>query len=274
MLFSILYHPRKPQTEPLAHEIAEWLGQNGHETWMDNHWRPEKIREMAGRSEFVLVLGGDGSILKAACMVDPHPTPIIGINMGRVGFLSEAEVSNWKDRLSALLENRYWTEERLMLTASLLRNGIEIGQYHALNDFVISGTQARVVRLQLTVDDADITTYTADSLIAATPTGSTAYAMAAGGPLLPPQLKNFLLIPVAPYLSLDRALVLHQEAIVKVKISTDHRGILTADGQPLTELTYDDQVIIQKHAHLANFARVGEKGYFYKRLLGRLGFER
>ena len=178
------------------------------------------------------------------------------------------------DVLEKFLNNQQWIETRLMLSAKHVRDNVETADFIALNDFVIGGTQARVVRLDLWVDGDEITTYTADSLIVATPTGSTAYSMAAGGPLLPPLLDNFLLMPVAPYLSLDRALVLHQEAKATIRVRTDHGALLTVDGQETLELIDGDKIVVSRHNHIARFARVGEKGYFYRRLFKRLGFER
>lgn len=274
MQIAILYHPRKAECGPIAEEVSQWLAARGHETWIDHRWDEAEVKEQAQGSDLIIVLGGDGSILMAARLVMPNQTPIMGINMGRVGFLSEAEVGTWPKVLSTILEDDAWTESRMMLKASLYRKGIKIEEHAALNDFVISGQRSRVVRLDLRVDDVHITNYTADSLICSTPTGSTAYAMAAGGPLLPPQLNNFLLIPVAPYLSLDRALVLHEDAEVKIIINTDQVALLTADGQEVTELMLADEIVITKHDHVAKFIRVGQPGYFYGRLLKRLGFER
>jgi NAD+ kinase len=112
----------------------------------------------------------------------------------------------------------------------------------------------------------------ADALIVATPTGSTAYAMAAGGPLLPPQLQNFVVVPVAAHLSLNRALVLHEEAEIVVRVEMDHEANLTADGQQGAFLQNGDRIVIQKHDQPCLFARVESSGYFYRRLMRRLGF--
>src|SRR5690606_30327364 len=131
----------------------------------------------------------DGSTLWAARHAAPHGVPMFGINLGRVGFLSEAEPDNWPERLAKVLAGEWWLERRMMLEVSLARGGQEIAFSTALNDVVISrGGQARLVRLRLYVDGDYVTSYTADALIVSTPTGSTAYAMAAGGPLLWPQL--------------------------------------------------------------------------------------
>lgn len=270
----ILHHPHKPQSIPLAEEIDSWLKQRGHQTWRTSTWDEVEVHRHTAESDLLIVLGGDGSILRAARFAVPHDTPIIGVNMGRVGFLSEARIDSWASVLESYLSGSYWVESRLMLAAQLIRRGEVIEEFIALNDIVIGGAAARVVRLNLSIDGEPITTYTADSIIAATPTGSTAYSMAAGGPLLPPRLRNFLLMPVAPYLSLDRALVLHEEAFVRIHVRTDLDAILTADGQEAVDVENDDQIVITKHVHEAHFIRVGREGYFYHRLMKRLGFER
>ncbi|MEM9777977.1 MAG: NAD(+)/NADH kinase [Chloroflexota bacterium] len=274
MHFSILFHPNKPDSPKLAEEIARWLKGKDHTSWIGNTFNESEVHEESEKSDLMIVLGGDGSILRAARFAVPYDTPIFGINMGRIGFLSETDPEHWPDVLEQFLQDKYWTESRLMLRAKVVRRQQELGDYIALNDFVIGGIQARVVRLKLSVDGEEITTYTADSVIVATPTGSTAYSMAAGGPLLPPVLNNFLLMPVAPYLSLDRALVLHQKAEAHIQVRTDHGAILTVDGQEPIDLVNDDKIIITRHDHTARFARVGERSYFYRRLFKRLGFER
>lgn len=274
MQIGVLYHPRKPESKPLAATIINWLNEREYDTWLGSNWDAEEVHRMTAESEYLIVLGGDGSILRATRFAVPYNTIIIGVNLGRIGFLSEAEPDNWEPILEKVLQGEFWLERRLMLKAEHYRTGQCIGSYMALNDFVISGTHARVVRLDLEVDQDHITTYTADGLIAATPTGSTAYSMAAGGPLLPPQIRNFLLIPVAPYLSLDRALVLHEEATARIRISTNNEAHLMADGQDFAPLQEGDEIVIYKHNHEGSFARVGNTSYFYRRLLKRLGFER
>ncbi len=223
--------------------------------------------------DLLVVLGGDGSTLRAARLSSPYNVPIFGINMGRVGFLSEAQPGEWQEKLTKVLEGEYWLERRLRMQAFLQRDDVIIDSYTALNDVVLGrGQQARVIRLHLLVDGDLVTTYVADALIVATPTGSTAYAMAAGGPLLPPQLQNFVIVPVASHLSLDRPLVLHEEAVIAVRVEMDHEANLTADGQQGAALESGDWIKIQKHERPCLFARVEPSGYFYRRLMRRLGF--
>jgi NAD+ kinase len=259
----------------LAAEIETWLTQRGITAWAASAWHEAAFTELLTNVDMLLVLGGDGSTLHAARLALSHRIPILGVNLGRVGFLSEARADNWQEKLGKVVEGEYWIEERLMLHASLQRNGRVINTFSALNDLVIGrGRQARVLHLHLGVDGDHVTTYTADALIVATPTGSTAYSMAAGGPLLPPQLQNFIVVPVAAHLSLDRALVLHEEAEITIQVQMGHEAMLTADGQDGIDLESGDDVIIRKHNHYSYFARVENPGYFYRRLMGRLGYIR
>ena len=230
-------------------------------------------RQPIDGSSLLIVLGGDGSTLRAARLTVPFGVPIFGINVGRVGFLSEATPENWPQKLERLLGGDYWIERRLLLHAELWRGGQLIEPFTALNEVVIGrGAQARVIQLHLRVDDDLVTTYIADALIVATPTGSTAYAMAAGGPLLPPQLQNLVIVPVAAHLSLNRSLVLHENARIAIQVERGYEAYLTADGQKSTLVQDGDEIVITRHERTCSFARVESAGFFYRRLMGRLGF--
>jgi NAD+ kinase len=272
-IIGILYHPKIAASQPLASEIEAWLTQRGVTAWVSSAWDEASFSEVLPNADMLIVLGGDGSTLHAARLAVPHKIPIFGVNLGRVGFLSEAQPTNWRSKLGQILANDYWIEERLMLQAKLRRNGHIVHHYNALNDIVVGrGKQARVLRMHLSVDGDHVTTYTADALIVSTPTGSTAYAMAAGGPLLPPRLQNFVVVPVAPHLSLDRPMVLHEEAEICIQVQMHHDGMLTADGQDGVDLQTGDEVVVRKHENHSYFARVESSGYFYRRLMKRLGY--
>lgn len=269
----ILHQKRIPKSVPLADKIANWLENQGIKSWIGSAWDDEDIDGKLSELDLLVVLGGDGSTLRAARLISPYDAPIFGINLGRVGFLSEAQPAEWLDKLTRVLEGDYWLERRLRMKADLLRDDQNIGSYTALNEVVLGrGQHARVIRLHLIVDGDLVTTFVSDALILATPTGSTAYAMAAGGPLLPPQLQNFVIVPVASHLSLDRPLVLHEEAEIEVRVEMDHEANLTADGQQGAALKNGDWITVQKHERPSLFARVDPPGYFYRRLMLRLGF--
>ncbi|HSG14700.1 MAG TPA: NAD(+)/NADH kinase [Anaerolineae bacterium] len=272
-MIGILYSSQVPRAKPLTHEISQWLTSRNVDSWVSRVKDMASKCELVARSSLIVVLGGDGTTLTAAREVAPFNVPVFGVNLGRVGFLSEVTPEAWQSKLERVLDGDYWLERRLMLKGEVWRDGAQISNLSALNDIVVSrGEHVRVVRFHLFVDADHVTTYTADGLIASTPTGSTAYSMAAGGPLLPPQLKNFLIIPVAPHLSFERPVVLHQEAVVKIQVEMVHRALATADGQDEVHLQSGDEVLISKHQNEGLFARVDGQSYFYHRLMQRLSF--
>ena len=272
-LVGILQQTRIPDSAPLAEEVGAWLVDRGIQTWTAAQLHDEEIDAPLADTSLVIVLGGDGSTLRAAQWTVPFGVPLFGINIGRVGFLSEATPNDWPEKLEKLLAGEYWIEKRLLLQAELWRAGQMLESCTALNEVVIGrGAQARVIHLHLRVDDDLVTTFIADALIVATPTGSTAYAMAAGGPLMPPQLQNLVVVPVAAHLSLNRSLVLHENARIAIQVEMGHEAFLTADGQKSVQVEDGDVVLITKNERACHFARVESSGYFYRRLMGRLGF--
>ena len=269
----ILYQPRIPESEAFAHLVSDWLEARGIETWVGSGWDEQAFDGHVSDLDLLVVLGGDGTTLRAARLLSPYDVPIFGINLGRVGFLSEAQPEDWQEKLQHVLDGEFWIERRLRMQADLLRDDQLVQSFTALNDVVVGrGSQARVIRLHLRVDGDLVTTYVADALIVSTPTGSTAYAMAAGGPLLPPQLQNFVVVPVAAHLSLNRALVLHDNAEISIRVEMDHEANITADGQLGGPVENGDRVLVKKHPQPCYFARVESSGYFYRRLMRRLGF--
>ncbi|MFQ5814575.1 MAG: NAD(+)/NADH kinase [Anaerolineae bacterium] len=276
----LLHHPKLPESLVLAQEMAHHLEERGVAPWLCSAWDEDEVARHVSDFDLLITLGGDGTILRAARIAAEHSVPILGLNLGRVGFLAEMEIGDWRKKLSLVLAGKYWLEERMMLQAELRREGNAASLRQAqdtawageaLNEFVVGrGTLARIVRLATYIDGEYLTTYTADGLIMGTATGSTAYALAVGGPILPPELKNILLIPIAPHLCLARAVVLSQGARVEVQVSTDHRAILTVDGQFDVELRDADRVVITASPHACRFIRTQDKAYFYRTLVERL----
>jgi NAD+ kinase len=267
----ILYHPKIPETQGVAHEIAAFVGRLGVNAWLASTWDEPRVRDQVEYLDLALVLGGDGSTLRTARMVAQHEIPIVGLNMGRLGFLSELTPQDWREKLPRILEGDFWVERRMMLGAEARRNNNTFGEYEALNDVVVSrGSLARMIRVHTHIDGGHLATYAADGMIVSTPTGSTAYALAVGGPILPPELHNILLIPIAPHLSMERAIVLSEGVVLDLRIHTDHEAILTVDGQFALALADGDRVVVRAYPHKARFARVQERTYFYKTLMARL----
>ncbi len=266
----ILYNARIPQARPLAGEMEEWVAQRVGDVRVcaiDDASSALCLPEV----DLFVTLGGDGSILQAAQLAAPHGVLILGINLGRVGFLTESETGEWRDVLSCVLAGDFWIEERMMLRVMAQHGKKVIAEAEALNDVVVGrGARGRAAHLRVEVDGGELATYVADGLIVATATGSTAYALAAGGPILPPQLRNILLVPVAPHLSMDRPIVLAEGVTVRITVIYRRPAVLMVDGRPEAELENRDIVRVEAGPNVARFARIRERTYFYKTLVSRL----
>jgi len=267
----ILCYAKHLCSPDLAEDVAEWLTGRGVEAWIYKSHNREVRTDGLQDTDLVLSLGGDGSILRAARTAAPFEVPILGINLGRVGFLTESEPEHWQHVLGRVLTGDYWIEERMMLHVVARRNGERLAESDALNDVVVGrGSRAYVVHLNVDVDGGFMATYVADALIVATATGSTGYALAAGGPVMPPELRNILVIPVAAHLSMARPIVLSEGVVVRVRVTRDRPAVLTVDGEADAELVSGDEVVIGASRCLARFARVQDRAYFYRTLVRRL----
>lgn len=229
----------------------------------------ENFHHRINRGEFdlLIALGGDGTMLRAGHLCGPHGVPILGINMGRFGFLMEIQQDGWREAFQRLLQGDFWFEKRMMLIAEQVRGDRILGEWDVVNEAVVSrGGIVRPVQMEVNVDGRFLATYVADGMIAATPTGSTAYALAAGGPILPPELRTILLVPIAPHLSIDRGIVLAEGSSVAIKVHTTHQAVLSVDGQPPIELVDGDYVNVHASSHTLQFIRFQDPGYFYRNL--------
>jgi len=232
----------------------------------------ENLRKRVRRGEFdmLIIAGGDGSVLRAGNLCAPSNVPILGVNLGTIGFLIQVERAEWPEYFHKLLNGEAWIENRMMLHVEHIRAGEVLGSWDALNDVVVArGQSVRPIRLSALVDGRQLTSYVADGLIASTPTGSTAYALAAGGPILPPELRNILLVPIAPHLSVDRAVVLSEGSMVSMQLNGEN-AVLSIDGQPSITLMEDDHVDVSAAEVTAQFVRFGDPGYFYRNLTAHM----
>lgn len=233
----------------------------------------DAVRESVERrqADVLIALGGDGTVLRAGNLCAPYAVPILGLNLGRIGFLTEIERGEWHPALEKLLAGDFWLEPHMMLNARLWRGETLLGEWDVLNECVIGrGGMVRLVRLTAEIEGRYATHFAADALIVATPTGSTAYALAAGGPILPPDLRNILVVPVAPHLSVDRAIVLHEGSWVRVTVHSDHGASISPDGQAPVEMLSGDRVDVRAGVHDVPFIRFQDPGYFYRNLTARL----
>lgn len=265
---AIASHPKLPEASSEAMLMAQYFKDHQLDpycTTLDDENLASRVK--AGKIDLLIALGGDGTMLRAGHLCGPQGVPILGINLGHFGFLLEIRKNQWQEFLPRLFERNYWIEKRMMLCIEHIRKDVKIGKWEVLNEVVVGrGQFVRPVHLQTAVDGRYLTTYVADALIAATATGSTAYALAAGGPILPPELRNILLVAVAPHLSVDRAIVLAEGSSVTISVELGHDALLSADGQTPIYLEYGDRVEVHASDYNVQFIRFQDPGYFYRNL--------
>ena len=276
----ITAYPRMPEAFAEAESMSAFLKEKGVNAPFGSLYDGDlRKRVKSGEYDMLIAVGGDGSVLRAGHLCAPSRVPILGVNLGRLGFLIQIERHEWREYFEKLLNGEAWIENRMMLRAEHIRSGESLGTSNALNEVVVArGQNLRPIRMTASVDGRRLTSYVADGLIASTATGSTAYALAAGGPILPPELRNILLVPIAPHLSVDRAVVLSEGSSVSIVINSEN-AILSVDGQPPVLLMEDDQVDVTVADVTAQFVRFGDPGYFYRNLTAHmnensLGFPR
>jgi NAD+ kinase len=268
---AIVAHPKLADAMREAAVASEYLAQKGiqapHGSLYDESLRQ---RVKAGEFDVLIAFGGDGTILRAGHLCAPYDIPILGLNKGRLGFLFQIDDRGWEHSFEQLLARDYWIEKRMMLTAEHFRAGEKLGHWQAVNDVVVArGSMMRPIHVKASIDKQYLTTYVCDGLIASTATGSTAYAMAAGGPILPPELRNILLIPIAPHLSVDRAVVLSEGVTVSITVLSEN-SIMSIDGQTPIGMDENDRVEVRAGENTVKFIRFGEPDYFYRNLTAHM----
>ena len=266
---AIAVHPLNQEAYLLAEEIGASLEEKGLNVLLGKMDEPNLREEISnGSQELLIALGGDGTMLRAGHIAAISSTPILGINLGSFGFLTEVQRDEWGGALDRVLAGDFRLEKRMMLQSTLFRDGKELGSWSALNDSVISrGETIRPVQLFIEINNRHLSTIVADAVIASTATGSTAYAMAAGGPILSPELRNVILVPVAPHLSIEQSLVLSEDVCIAVIVNTSHQAVMSIDGQPPVSLVNEDRIEIKASDHAATFIRFKDPGYFYRNLI-------
>jgi len=262
----ILYHPLREKARDLAEKLEEFLSSQGVSSWRCSAWDENKAKPKVAGTELILSIGGDGTILHSARIVTPLSVPILGINLGRLGFITEIDGDEILSNLPDLLKGEGWIEERGMLEAQ-----VEDKTFHALNDVVLRSVAVRLVNIEAEIDGTAITTYRADGVIVATATGSTSYSLASGGPILHPQSKEIVLQPISCHLGLSHALVLPPQSIVDLKVAHREKVILSIDGQVELPLSDGQNVKVKLSPHTARFLRIHEPTYFYSSLWQKLG---
>ena len=239
-----------------------------HSIFYYDYEHPTQVPQIEGH-DLVIVIGGDGTLLRAGHLCAPLDVPLLGVQAGRLGFLTEMTNLNIDSSLSRLFSADYRLENRMMLQAEFLENGNVKQRWDVINEALISrGRDARPIEVRVDLNEGYMMSYVADGLIVATATGSTAYALAAGGPILPPELRNMLVLPIAPHLSLDRAVVLAEGAVVNLRAISDFEVVLSIDGTTPLSISPENSVRITANKKSLRMVRFGEPNYFYRDLAG------
>ena len=261
----ILYHPQREKARGLANKLETLLSAHGVSSWQYSTLEEDTAKSQVADSDLILSIGGDGTLLRVARIIAPTAVPNLGVNLGKLGFITELKNSEILTNLPALLEGAGWIEKRAMLEAQLNDK-----TFHALNDVVVRSTSVRLISMKAKIDDEMLTTYRADGIIVATATGSTGYCLASGGPILHPQSREIVLQPISCHLGLNHALVLSPQSEVKLNIATEDKAVLSLDGQVNLPLSANQHVIVKLSPYASHFLRIHQPAYFYSSLWQKL----
>jgi NAD+ kinase len=267
----IIAKPQRPEVVELLGQFIPWLREQGLEVFLDEDSAPSLRMEGYPRAripalaEMLVVLGGDGTILSAARLVCEAGVPLLGVNLGGLGFIAEVCAEDIYPAMERVLKGDCPVEERMMLEVGIHRHGQQIASYTVLNDVVLNkGALARIIDIETSVDGSYMTTFRADGLIAATPTGSTAYSLSAGGPVLHPAVQGMVLTPICSHTLAIRPIVLPPSSVVEIRPMNPHGGevFLTMDGQVGFSLMEKDRVVVRRSEHTTRLLVPFQRDFF------------
>jgi len=269
---AIVSKPHKEELSRILPELVEWLRAHDMEPLLDREGArhtdaaraADRADMVAWKPDLVIVLGGDGTLLAAARVFAASGTPILSVNLGYLGFLTEIKLGDLYPTLESWCAGCHELDERAMLHAALWRNGKQYSCYEALNEVVVSkGDIARMGEFAVELDGKRVAQFRADGVIVSTPTGSTAYTLAANGPILTPDVDALVVTPICPHLLTLRPIVVRGDANLKVKVvGIPNLALLTVDGQQAVELRLGDELRCQRSQHTVKLVRLNESGFF------------
>ena len=263
----VLYHPKVEATRQKAREVQTFLRSAGVTVWVHSAWEPGRIGD---GTDLVVTVGGDGTILRAVQALASHGIPVTAINLGKLGFMTELASGEDQTGLTRMLNGEGWIDERTMLQADVTDAGIA-RSFHALNDVVLArGAVARLIRVTVEIDNQPYTMYKADGVIVATATGSTGYAMAAGGAVMYPQCRDFMLVAIAPHLSAGYPLVLPEASEIALRVETYQTATVSIDGHVNLPLGNGGEVRLRRSPLTARFLRLQPPESFFGTLEEKL----
>ncbi|MGH2443179.1 MAG: NAD(+)/NADH kinase [Chloroflexota bacterium] len=267
---SILYHPHRHQAATEANWLAGALLECGVQSSLGSAWDSDTVSHLCCDRDLVVVFGGDGTILRVALLGSPFGVPLLGINLGRVGFLAELTPEALRGHIARIVTGDYRIEARCMLEVEA-NIGDQRFRFQSLNEVAVArGVAPRAIHVHIRLDGDEFMTYTADGVLVATATGSTAYSLAAGGPILYPESQDFIITPVAPHLHIGRSMIVGGNTRVHLSLSSDRPAVLSIDGSEEHALRPGDEVEVFRSEMVARFARFSPHKYFYAAVANRL----
>src|SRR5262247_1710428 len=253
---AIVTKPKQPEVAQVADDLIRWFGAKGVAASLDS--------SAARSADLAVVLGGDGTLLAAARLLGDHQVPIVAVNYGGLGFLTEVTLDEMYPALERVLTGEFITEVRMMVELSVLRQGKQLAEYRALNDVVINkGTLSRMIELETRVDGQYVSRFRADGLIVSTPTGSTAYNLSAGGPIIFPTMHATVITPICSHTLTNRPLVLSESVKIEIVLRSAQDDVyVTVDGQVGLKLQMDDSLVVEKSEVAVKLVAPADKNYF------------
>jgi len=259
-----------PEAYKAAGGLMSWLSGRGIASVIDSHAAGRmkiegvEAKDIPACSDAIVVLGGDGTLLSVARLIGSRGTPIVGVNLGTLGFLTSVSLSQMLSTMETVVSGQYKVQERMLLTASVRRGGKTVEEHDVLNDMVINkGALARIVEMETYIDDSYVTVFKADGLIINTPTGSTGYCLSAGGPIVHPTMSCIGITPICPHTLTNRPLIIPDTAVLEVALRSGTEDVyLTLDGQVGIQIKCHDIIVAKKSAHKMYFVMSPDDDYY------------
>jgi NAD+ kinase len=276
----IVANSEKEITAEYTRSLKQWLEERGREVFIESIVAAKigirgglRWEELASKTQLIVVLGGDGTMLRTARYVARHNVPIVGINMGSFGYLTEVNLNEMHSALELILSGKYTTEKRMMLDVVIKRGKTILAAGSVLNDVVINrGNLSRIVELETSINNMYLTTYKSDGLIISTPTGSTAYSLSTGGPIVYPEKDLIIINPICPHTLTNRPIILPDESVLKVTLWSKEKGAaLTLDGQENCRIRSGDVITIKKSKYVTKIIPSPYRSY-WEILRSKLGW--
>jgi NAD+ kinase len=267
----VLFNPHSDRSNRLSSEVVSWLQGQGLDTWRGTSEEGRDQLDALKHMDLLVALGGDGTVLRAARLAVPLQIPLLTVALGRLNFMAELGPNELPVGITKLLRGEGWYEQRSLIHAAVQRQGRTVEEFLALNEVVLSrGDISRTLTIEVEVDDVPLTTYRADGVIIATATGSTAYALSAGGPIMDPRVQALVLVPVAAHLTAVPAMVLHEDSTVLFRAHPHYHASFSVDGRDDGQINEGDEIRITRSQQVCTFARVQPPAQLYASFVQRL----